>query len=214
MGATSQQRGDVERNGRMERSGWVAASIYLVIGFFALLQQPGRTTLDTRVELTERPFSFLAGAFQLWQPLSNFGEFQNQAYGYLFPQGPWFALLHAMNVPGWMSQRLWTALVIIVACEGARRVARAVGLDGGRALLAGLVFAFSPRLLGTSSVISAETLPGAVMPWVVLPLALTLRGRLTTGRAALLSGLAVLFMGGVNAVETAAALVLPGAVVL
>ena len=188
--------------------------MYVVIGFFALIQEPARTTLDTRVELTERPLSFLASAFQLWQPLSNFGEFQNQAYGYLFPQGPWFALLHALNVPGWMSQRLWTALVIIVACEGARRVARAIGLDGGGALLTGLVFALAPRLLGTSSVISAESLPGAVMPWVVLPLVLLLRGRLTSGRAAVLSGVAVLFMGGVNAVETAAALVLPGAVVL
>jgi arabinofuranan 3-O-arabinosyltransferase len=50
-------------------------------------------------------------------------------------------------------------------------------------------------------------LPAAVLPWVVLPLVLALTGRLSARRAGLLSGVAVLFMGGVNA--TAAVAVLP-----
>ena len=60
-----------------------------------LIQQPGKATYDTRAELTERPGSFLSGAFTLWHPESNFGEFQNQAYGYLFPQGAWFVVTDA-----------------------------------------------------------------------------------------------------------------------
>lgn len=192
----------------------VAVTLYAVITVLMLLQQPGATTYDTRAELTERPGSFLSGAFSLWHPESNFGEFQNQAYGYLFPQGTWFWLTDLAGVPDWVSQRLWSALILVVACEGARRVARAVGLADLPALLAGAFFALSPRLLGTVTVQTAESLPGAVMPWLVLPVVLHLRGRLSGRTAALLSGAAVVCMGGVNAVETAACLPLAALLVL
>ncbi|MEZ0580905.1 alpha-(1-_3)-arabinofuranosyltransferase family protein [Nocardioides sp. MH1] len=184
----------------------IASCLYAVVTVLMLIQQPGATTYDTRAELTERPGSFLSGAFTLWHPESNFGEFQNQAYGYLFPQGTWFVLTDAIGMPGWVSQRLWSALLLVVACEGARRVARVVGLRDVPALLAGVVFALSPRLLGTVSVQTGESLPGAVMPWLVLVVLLLLRGRLSPVRAAVLSGAAVVCMGGVNAVETAACL--------
>lgn len=127
----------------------MASFLYVVVTFFMLIQQPGRTTYDTRAELTERPGDFLSGAFTLWHPESNFGEFQNQAYGYLFPQGAWFAAGDALSVAPWVSQRLWSALLVVLACEGARRVARTIGLGDLASLLAGAVFAFSPRLLGT-----------------------------------------------------------------
>ncbi len=184
----------------------IASCLYAVLTVVMLIQQPGATTYDTRAELTERPGSFLSGAFTLWHPESNFGEFQNQAYGYLFPQGTWFVLTDALGSPGWVNQRLWSALLLIIACEGARRVARAVGLDDVPALLAGVVFAFSPRLLGTVAVQTGESLPGAVMPWLVLAVVLHLRGRLSPWRTAVLSGAVVVCMGGVNAVETAACL--------
>jgi arabinofuranan 3-O-arabinosyltransferase len=193
-------------------SGVLAAALYVAVVLLMIVQQPGATTYDTRAELTERPGDFLAGAFMLWHPESNFGEFQNQAYGYLFPQGSWFWLTDALGMPGWVSQRLWSALLLIVACEGARRVARAIGLPGSFALLAGVVFAASPRLLGTVVVQTGESLPGAVMPWLVLAVLLHLRGTLPGWRSALLSGAAVVCMGGVNAVETAGSL--PLAIIL
>lgn len=200
--------------GSAGRGTGVAVTLYALITTLMLLQQPGATTYDTRAELTERPRDFLAGAFTLWHPESNFGEFQNQAYGYLFPQGTWFWLTDLLDVPDWVAQRLWSALILVIACEGARRVARAVGLADLAALLAGAFFAFSPRLLGTVTVQSAESLPGAVMPWLVLPVVLHQRGRITGRSAALLSGAAVVCMGGVNAVETAACLPLAGLLVL
>ncbi len=192
----------------------IAVTLYAVVAVLMLLQQPGATTYDTRAELTQRPRDFLAGAFTLWHPESNFGEFQNQAYGYLFPQGSWFVLMDLLHVPDWVGQRLWSALILVVACEGARRVARAVGLSELAALLAGAVFAFSPRLLGTVGVQTAESLPGAVMPWLVLAVVLHLRGRIGATTAALLSGAAVVCMGGVNAVETAGSLPLAAILVL
>ncbi|KAB2807535.1 DUF3367 domain-containing protein [Pimelobacter simplex] len=203
-----------ERSGSTVRGASVAAALYALVVVLMLLQQPGATTYDTRAELTQRPGDFLAGAFSLWHPESNFGEFQNQAYGYLFPQGTWFWLSDLLGVPDWVGQRLWSALVLIVAWEGARRVGRAIGLADLPALLAGAVFALSPRLLGTVTVQTAESLPGAVMPWLVLTVLLHLRGRLTGRQAALLSGAAVVCMGGVNAVETAACLPLAAILVV
>ncbi|NYJ01035.1 arabinofuranan 3-O-arabinosyltransferase [Nocardioides thalensis] len=194
------------------RYGAAAAALYAGIVLLMLVQQPGLTTYDTRAELTERPGDFLSGAFTLWHAESNFGELQNQAYGYLFPQGTWFWLTDVLGVEGWVSQRLWSALILVVACEGARRVALAIGLPGAVALLSGVVFAASPRLFGTVAVQTGESLPGAVMPWLVLAVLLHLRGVLPGWKAAVLSGAAVVCMGGVNAVETAGSL--PLAIIL
>ena len=62
--------------------------------------------------------------------------------------------------------------------------------------------------------LSAEILPTAVLPWVVLPIVLAQQGRVGLRAGALWSGVAVLFIGGVNAVENLAALPLPLFVVL
>ena len=82
------------------------------------------------------------------------------------------------------------------------------------AWVAGVAFAVSPRLLGLVGVLSAEVLPTAVLPWVVLPLVLAQQGRIGVRAGALWSGVALLFTGGVNAVENLAALPLPLFVVL
>ncbi len=184
-------------------------AVYALIAFFSLIQDAGRTTLDTRVELSERPTSFLAGGFQLWHDSTNFGELLNQAYGYIFPQGAFFVLVELSGMPPWVGQRLWCALVLLAAYEGARRCAKALGFEATPATLAGLVFAFSPRMLGTVGVISAESLPGAMLPWAVLPILLGARGQLRPARAAILSGAAVVCMGGVNAVEVIGSLPMP-----
>jgi arabinofuranan 3-O-arabinosyltransferase len=196
---------------RTTASGLALTALYTGVVLVSLLQQPGRTTYDTRLELTERPGAFLASAFSLWQPSVNFGEVQNQANGYLFPQGPFFWVGGVLHLAPWVTQRLWTALVLVAACEGMRRLARAMQLPAAAAILAGVAFACSPRLLGTAGVLSAEALPGALAPWAVLPLLLASRARLSAGRAIVLGAAAVVAMGGVNAVETGAAL-MPAAV--
>ncbi|WP_304528900.1 alpha-(1-_3)-arabinofuranosyltransferase domain-containing protein [Blastococcus haudaquaticus] len=169
------------------------------------MQLPGRTTFDTKFDLTADPAAFLDRALHMWTPLT-LGAPQNQAYGYLFPQGPFFLGADLLHVPDWLTQRLWSALLLIAAYEGVRRVSRALGIPWGAAVLAGLCYALSPRLLGAVGVLSGEVLPTAVLPWVVLPLVLTLTRRLSARRGGLLSGVAVLFMSGVNATGTLAAL--------
>lgn len=174
-------------------------AVWALIVLGNLRQQPGRTTWDTKFDLTADPGTFLERALHLWNPDASFGELQNQAYGYLFPQGPFFLLGDAVGVPDWVWQRLWSALLLIAAYEGVRAVARALGLNHLPATLGGLVYAFSPRLLGAVGVLTGEILPTAVLPWVVLPLVLARTGRLGPRQAGLWSGVALLFMSGVNA---------------
>ncbi|MCZ4498239.1 MAG: hypothetical protein JWQ74_792 [Marmoricola sp.] len=177
-------------------------------------QRPGKTTFDTKFDLTADPGGFLGKTLHLWNPQLSFGELQNQAYGYLFPQGSFFWGGDLLGVPDWIVQRAWSALILLAAYDGTRRLIRAWGGRSGAAqawvpVAGGLAYALSPRLLGLSGVLTAEILPTAVLPWVLLPLVHALRGRMSPRKAALLSGVAVLFMGGVNAVEVAAALPLP-----
>ena len=188
----------------------VLIGCYLLIVLVQLLQSPGRTTFDTKLDLLVDPGRFISQSLDLWSSRIGMGEIQNQAYGYLFPLGPVYWLGQLLTVPAWVTERLWTATLMIAAFEGARRLALAWGGLGWRsALLAGAAYATAPRLLTTVGVLTGEALPTAVLPWVVLPLVLSRRGKLGVYAGPLLSGVALLFMGGQNAVETAATLPLP-----
>ena len=180
--------------------------VYTVLVAFALLEQVGRTTSDTKTPLIERPAAFLHEATTLWDPATNFGELQNQAYGYLFPQGPFFLLGDLAHVPPWVTERLWTVLIVVVGAEGARLLARSIGMAPWAAWVAGMAFGLNPRVISQAGVRSAEILPTAVLPWVALPIVLALTGRLGARRAALFSAVAFMFSGAVNGTATAAGL--------
>ena len=98
----------------------------------------------------------------------------------------------------WVTERLWSVLVLVIGCEGARLVARAIGLGVWPAWVAGMAFGLNARVISQVGVRSAEVLPTAVLPWVVLPIVLALTGRLPARRAALFSAVAFLFSGAVN----------------
>jgi arabinofuranan 3-O-arabinosyltransferase len=175
----------------------------------ALSQQPGRLVPDTKLDLAIDPVAFLGRALHLWEPEGFAGQVQNQAYGYLFPMGPFFALGRLAGLPPWVVQRLWLALVMVVAFTGLLALAGALRTGGRGGRFAGaLAYALAPRLLGAAGSISIEVLPLAIAPWVLVPLVAGARGG-SPRRAAALSGVAVLCVGGVNAAATAAVLVLP-----
>jgi arabinofuranan 3-O-arabinosyltransferase len=194
------------RRPRLDSTTGASILVYVVLLAFALFEQVGRTTNDTKTPLIERPGAFLHEATTLWDPMTNFGELQNQAYGYLFPQGPFFLLTHLAHVAPWVSERLWSVLVVVIAAEGLRQLARAIGLGPWAAWVAGMSYGLAPRMLSQVAVRSAEVLPTAVLPWVVLPVVLAITGRLSPRRAALFSGVAFLFSGAVNATATVAGL--------
>lgn len=170
-------------------------------------QSPGRISPDTKLDLTANPLRFLARATNLWNSELPFGQAQNQAYGYLFPHGTFFLIGHALGVPGWITQRLWWAVLLTVGFWGLLRVAEAlrIGSPASR-VIAAAAFALSPRVLTTLGSISSETLPMMLAPWVLLPTILALRASTDRSVRALAAraGLAVALMGAVNAIATLA----------
>ncbi|GIH06275.1 coagulation factor 5/8 type [Rhizocola hellebori] len=166
----------------------------------AFIQDPGLTAADTKVDLVVNPAGWLARALHLWNPITNFGEVQNQAYGYLWPMGPFFAAGAALDIPAWAVQRLWWALLFCVAYMGIVALATrlAIGTPMAR-VIAGVAFALSPRLLTEVGSISIEAWPTAIAPWVLVPLAGLSRANAPLRRGLMLSALAVCCAGGVNA---------------
>jgi arabinofuranan 3-O-arabinosyltransferase len=185
---------------------WVMTLLTVV----SFLQRPGRTTFDTKLDLVVDPLAFMARALHLWNPEATGGELQNQAYGYLFPMGPFFAAGQLLGVPPWVTQRVWCALLLCLAFGGMLALARALNIGSEPARFAGAVgYALAPRMLTEIGPLSSEMLPAAMLPWVVLPLVRANRIA-SPRRAAGLSALAVLGMGGINASVVVMALVLPG----
>ncbi|WLS47188.1 alpha-(1-_3)-arabinofuranosyltransferase family protein [Micromonospora profundi] len=171
-------------------------------------QEPGLIVPDTKIDMALDPGGFLARAVNLWTADWQFGTLQNQAVGYFFPMGPFFLLGEAVGLPAWLVQRLWMAALLCVALTGVVRLARALDLGGPASrLVAGAVFALSPRALSLVGTVSLELLPYCVAPWVLLPLVKGAAGG-SLRRAAALSGLAVVCMGGANG-AAAACSVLP-----
>ena len=183
-----------------------AAAVCLAFAGLTLSQQPGRILPDTKLDLAVDPWGFLGRSLQLWEPEGFAGQLQNQTYGYLFPMGPFYALLQGAGMPVWVVQRLWMALLLSLAFLGVVTLARhlRIGTPGAR-MVAGLAYALAPRMISGLGATSVEVLPMALAPWVLVPLVIGARGG-SPRRAAALSGLAVLCVGGVNAVATAAVL--------
>jgi arabinofuranan 3-O-arabinosyltransferase len=205
---------------------WAVGAIALALTF---VQSPGLISPDTKLDLTANPLRFLARAANLWNSELPFGQAQNQAYGYLFPHGAFFLAGDLVGLPGWVTQRLWWALLLTAGFWGLLRVLEA--LNDGRGIgtttsriVAAAAFALSPRVLTTLGSISSETLPMMLAPWVLLPVILALRGDTGRSRAtdaergtsdeqehgnwrplrvlAAQAGLALALMGAVNAVAT------------
>lgn len=179
----------------------LTAACALLVGL-ALIQSPGLMVADTKLDLPVEPGRFLLRAVHLWDPLGAFGQLQNQAYGYLWPMGPFFLGGTEAGLPEWVVQRLWLALVMCVALVGAAKLARELGVRSDLAcLVAGFAYALSPRMLSTMGQISIEAWPSSLAPWVLLPLVIGSR-RGSPRRAAAWAALAVAMVGGVNAAAT------------
>jgi len=189
---------------------WRARVVVMCIALTALCfrQAPGLIVPDTKLDLTANPGGFLLRALHLWDPHGAFGQLQNQAYGYLLPMGPFHWALSSVGIPEWVIQRLWWSLILCVAFVGVWRLARALGIGAPWARFAvALLYAVSPRMLSEVSITSIEVWPMAMAPWVLLPLVIP-SPRSWLWRISR-SALAFALIGGVNAVATGAALILP-----
>ena len=185
------------------------AAVCLALFLLTFAQNSGQIATDTKLDLIVDPLHFLHSALSLWDPTANAGQLQNQAYGYLFPMGPFFAAGHALHLAPWVVQRSWESLLLVAMFLGMFRLSRALGLQRfWPAVLAGLVYALSPRILSELTSISAELTPTVALPWILAPLVRGANGA-SPRRSAALSGVAILFAGGTNAAATLAVLPVP-----
>jgi arabinofuranan 3-O-arabinosyltransferase len=184
-------------------------TVCLALTLLVFSQSAGRTAPDTKLDLVVDPLRFLRRSLTLWDPLGAAGQLQNQAYGYLFPMGPFFLLGKLAGLPAWVVQRSWESALVVAAFLGMVRLARLLGTSGfWPKVAAGLVYALAPRMLSELGSISSELMPVAVLPWVLIPLVAGAE-RGSPRRAGTLAGLALLCAGGVNAAATLAVLPAP-----
>lgn len=173
---------------------------WLLLGLLSFLQSPGLTFADTKHDLAASPAHFLRGALHAWTDVFPLGQLQNQAYGYLFPQGLFFLITDFL--PDWVAQRLWWTLVLGVGYSGCLLLLRRLSVDTAAwQMLGAMLFALSPHTLSTLGAISSETWPMMVAPWILVPLV----GCRPGSREVATSILAVACLGAVNATATAAA---------
>ncbi|TPG17849.1 DUF3367 domain-containing protein [Pedococcus bigeumensis] len=186
------------------------AAALLLLWAVAFAQVPRDIVADTKIDLALDPWGLMVRTLHLWDDSTAFGVLQNQAYGYLFPMGP-FAALGQLVSPAWVTQRLWWAVLLTIGYLATKRLLVALGVGNPLAQqVAALAFALSPRVVSTLGPISSEAAPALLAPAILLPLVLASRGEWSARRAGACSALAVLCCGGVNATATFFAVVPAG----
>jgi arabinofuranan 3-O-arabinosyltransferase len=184
----------------------VAVSVGLMAACFG--QSPGRLAQETSLTLALQPVELMGRALHLWQPGFQFGQLVNQTWGYLFPIGPFFAIASWLHVPAWWAQRLWVGFVFIAAFWGLVRLSEAmsIGTRWSR-VIGGVVYCLAPWFVVQGGN-PAAMMPGALLPWIMLPLVRSSVEGLPR-RAAARSGVAIALIGGVNVAATLAVLPAP-----
>ncbi|MBM9623360.1 alpha-(1-_3)-arabinofuranosyltransferase domain-containing protein [Streptomyces zhihengii] len=181
-----------------------------LLGFWAavfaafLAAAPGRMTFETKLGVVTDPWRFIGDLGHLWHDRAGFGGIADQYVGYAIPMLPFHAAADLAGLPVWLAERLWLSLVVTCAFWGALRLAERLGTGSDRTrLLGAAVYALWPTYTVVVGSTSAAALPGAVLPWVLLPLTgARYSPRVTAARSALI----VPLMGGVNAASTLASL--------
>ncbi|MFG2646796.1 alpha-(1-_3)-arabinofuranosyltransferase family protein [Streptomyces sp. NPDC048436] len=195
---------DAPEPGRGPRSRRWLLGFWAVVLVLFLAVKPGRMTFDTKLGVAVDPWQFLSDLGQLWHDRGGFGGIQDQYVGYTFPMLPFYGLAKLVQLPVWLAERLWLSLIVATAFWGALRLAERLRIGSGASRLLGAVaFALWPTFTVVVGSTSAAALPGALLPWVLLPLT---NDKISARSAALRSALVIPFMGGVNAAATLASL--------
>jgi arabinofuranan 3-O-arabinosyltransferase len=172
------------------------------IAFLAV--SPGKMTFETKLGVALDPLKFIDDLGELWHDRAGFGGIADQYIGYAFPALPYYTVMDLAHVPIWFAERLWLSLIVTTAFWGALRLAERLGIGTSASRLLGAVcYALWPTFTIIIGSTSAAALPGAMLPWVLLPLT---RSDLSARRAAARSAVLIPFMGGVNAASTLASL--------
>src|SRR4051812_6706273 len=199
------------------RSRAVPLALSALAFVLALMQRPGWSSSDTKIDLHTDPIHFLGEITSLWTPSSGLGGVESAQYaGYLFPMGPFFALGHAVGLSDWVVDRLWLGLLLAVGCWGMVRLAEALGAarTSAGAATAGLAYLLNPYVVVFANRTTVTLLAYALLPWLVLVAWRGLREPVRWRRPAIFALLVAASGGGVNAAVAALALLAPLALVL
>lgn len=137
----------------------------------ALWQRPGRATSDTKIDLHVNPGELLERVFSVWTPSNDLGAVHSSQYtGYLWPTGPFFALLDWIGVSPWLAHRLWLGTLLALAAWGMLRLMDAfVGRPRGPAHIAAAGFyAFNPYTTVFTFRTTAILLGFVALPWLLV----------------------------------------------
>jgi hypothetical protein len=178
----------------------------------ALVQRPGLSSSDTKIDLHTDPARFLADVASVWTPSGGLGGVESAQYsGYLWPMGPFFAAFHALGVPDWLIDRVWLGLLLAAAAWGVVRVMDVLaGRPRGVAhVAAGLIYVLNPYVVVFTNRTTVTLLAYAALPWLIVVAHHGLRAP-RRWRLAAVFALVVTSMGaGVNAAVVAFALLGP-----
>ncbi|HEY6887804.1 MAG TPA: alpha-(1-_3)-arabinofuranosyltransferase family protein, partial [Solirubrobacter sp.] len=171
----------------------------------ALIQRPGKASSDTKIDLHVDPVGFLGDVANAWSSTGDLGHVQGGQYGgYLFPMGPFFALLHTLGLGPWLVQRLWLGLILALAAWGAVKLMDELdGRPRGIAhAVAGLLILLNPYVVVFSARTTVTLLGYAALPWLLIAVRRGIRGN-PWWWAAAFALIVTASGGGVNAAVTA-----------
>jgi arabinofuranan 3-O-arabinosyltransferase len=178
----------------------------------ALLQRPGLASSDTKIDLHVDPSGFLGDVAAVWSPTGSLGHIQGGQYGgYLWPMGPFFALLHSVGLGPWVVQRLWLGTLLFLGAWGVVRLLDALlGRPRGVAhVVAAILFVANPYVVVFSSRTTITLLGYAALPWLLLAVHRGVRSARPWWWAAAFGLIVTSTGGGVNAAVTGWLLVGP-----
>src|SRR3954451_7564724 len=199
------------------RSRAVPLALSALAFVLALMQRPGWSSSDTKIDLHTDPIHFLGEITSLWTPSRGLGGVESAQYaGYLFPMGPFFALGHALGLSDWVVDRLWLGLLLAVGCWGMVRLAEALGAarTSAGAATAGLAYLLNPYVVVFANRTTVTLLAYALLPWLVLIAHRGVRAPRRWWAPAVFALLVTASGGGVNAAVVALALLAPLTMVL
>jgi arabinofuranan 3-O-arabinosyltransferase len=153
------------------RRGAIPLALAVAAFALALVQRPGLSSSDTKIDLHTRAAALLADVAHLWTSTAGLGGVEAAQYsGYLFPMGPWFAALHALGVSDWLADRIWLGLLLALGCWGVVRLGDVLfeRPRGTAHAVAGLIYLLNPYVVVFSNRTTVTLLAYAALPWLVL----------------------------------------------
>jgi hypothetical protein len=156
---------------RKARDGAMTLSFIAFSVALAFWQRPGWATADTKIDLHVDPGRFLSQVASVWTPTTDLGEIHSAQYsGYLWPMGPFFALLHGLGIGAWVVERLWMAMLFGLAAWGMLKLLDALlGRPRGPAhIVAAAFYLLNPYVVVFTARTTVTLLGYAALPWLML----------------------------------------------